>query len=669
MGRTNGFMVSDKSVCQKYQYKVDAAMNIAVFHFKAPLNEGACRDHRLKYCFFIFFFFFSLILGTACQSDVIKLQRNHAEFRDKDYFEQAILQSHDLSSKTRHYLKSYFTGTGIDNDHREIIRRLSMQQDLLVQGDLLEIISDLCWNQTKTHQHPPTENLSYCVAAAFYSYKYLNLKNDADSGSQYDPSHCQMILRYNQAISAIFRYLQQWDLLNRQSFRLPFINGQEVEFDISEIHLTVPPDSIISFELCSDYVVKNIDYSLSFGIGTPLLVYAGVPESGKESAFRYPERFVLPATFLLHFYGDSDMQNNHVLQAKAEIVDTANQDMVYVGNNRIPLASDFTTVFCAQQTSGSAKDLVDYVLHPIYETESAGFYLTMPYQPEKIPIVFIHGLLSSPETWKEMVLQLYNDPHIQKHYQFLFYKYSSGNPVLASAAVFRNGLNAIQQEVSRNPEAMETFRKMILIGHSMGGLITRTMVQQNEAYFVEKSSGKSWQDLQKILSPDDLKLAENLIFPHPDFVSRAIFIACPHRGSEKAQWGVSKQFAKLIRLPQNIFIDSVDFLLDFAELKKDNHDTDWKKLTDTGIDNLDPENFFIQTLSDSPFVKIPCHSIIGNRHSAGIPAGSDGIVDYSSAHLDHVDSEIIVKSGHSVQKTLPAIREVKRILYMHLKDN
>ena len=66
---------------------------------------------------------------------------------------------------------------------------------------------------------------------------------------------------------------------------------------------------------------------------------------------------------------------------------------------------------------------------------------------------------------------------------------------------------------------------------------------------------------------------------------------------------------------------------------------------------------------------MPYHSIIGNNKEGGTPGGTDGIVPYSSSHLDGARSELIVHSGHSAQKNPLAIQEVRRILLLHLESN
>ena len=89
----------------------------------------------------------------------------------------------------------------------------------------------------------------------------------------------------------------------------------------------------------------------------------------------------------------------------------------------------------------------------------------------------------------------------------------------------------------------------------------------------------------------------------------------------------------------------------------------------TGIDNLDPNNGTLKLLSSLPFAPgVVYHSIIGNREEDGVPGGSDGVVPYLSSHLDGAASELVVKSGHSVQVNPLAIQELRRILIEHLRQ-
>ena len=62
------------------------------------------------------------------------------------------------------------------------------------------------------------------------------------------------------------------------------------------------------------------------------------------------------------------------------------------------------------------------------------------------------------------------------------------------------------------------------------------------------------------------------------------------------------------------------------------------------------------------------HSIIAINSNKKPPEGDDGVVEYKSAHVDYVESEFIVRSGHSSQSHPLVIVEIRRILLKHLKS-
>src|SRR2546430_14931090 len=73
-------------------------------------------------------------------------------------------------------------------------------------------------------------------------------------------------------------------------------------------------------------------------------------------------------------------------------------------------------------------------------------YMYEPYQPGKIPVVMIHGLLSSPLTWAPMFNDLRADPSLPDRFQFWFYFYPTGTPYLATAADLRQELARLRTE-------------------------------------------------------------------------------------------------------------------------------------------------------------------------------------------------------------------------------
>ena len=92
-------------------------------------------------------------------------------------------------------------------------------------------------------------------------------------------------------------------------------------------------------------------------------------------------------------------------------------------------------------------------------------------------------------------------------------------------------------------------------------------------------------------------------------------------------------------------------------------------LSVSGLYDLDPDSLFIRSLADSPMKKgLVFHSIIGDNEQADHPGGTDGVVPYSSSHLDNAESEVVVRSWHSIHRSPAAMRELPRILRLHLRE-
>ena len=84
---------------------------------------------------------------------------------------------------------------------------------------------------------------------------------------------------------------------------------------------------------------------------------------------------------------------------------------------------------------------------------------------------------------------------------------------------------------------------------------------------------------------------------------------------------------------------------------------------------MSPSNPLLQTLATMPVAPgVKAHSIIAIDGDDEPPKGDDGVVEYKSAHQEGVESEYIVRSGHSCQGHPLTIEEVRRILLEHLKS-
>lgn len=84
---------------------------------------------------------------------------------------------------------------------------------------------------------------------------------------------------------------------------------------------------------------------------------------------------------------------------------------------------------------------------------------------------------------------------------------------------------------------------------------------------------------------------------------------------------------------------------------------------------LAPNNRFVRAVNTIPIApEVTYHPIMGDRGKDDTPNSSDGVVPHWSSHMDGAASEKIVPSGHSAHQNPEGIKEVERILHLHLKS-
>ena len=64
--------------------------------------------------------------------------------------------------------------------------------------------------------------------------------------------------------------------------------------------------------------------------------------------------------------------------------------------------------------------------------------------------------------------------------------------------------------------------------------------------------------------------------------------------------------------------------------------------------------------------QVKAHSIVAVRGGPPYEGGSDGVVEFESASIDGVQSELVIDSDHSVQNHPLLSQEVRRILLQHI---
>jgi pimeloyl-ACP methyl ester carboxylesterase len=250
-----------------------------------------------------------------------------------------------------------------------------------------------------------------------------------------------------------------------------------------------------------------------------------------------------------------------------------------------------------------------------------------------------------------MINALRNDQWIREHYQFWFFTYPSGYPYPYSAMFLRRDLDGMKR-------AFPTQQRIVLIGHSMGGMISRLMITD--------AGDKIWRNFfatspakTQLASETRRLLEEVLVFNHRREVKRVIFISTPHRGSKLASGWIGRIGASFIRTPRlftSVYASTKPFLIADPAAHQLNR-------MPNSVDTLEPNDRFVEAVNRLPITPgIPYHSIIGDRGRADTPNSSDGVVPYWSSHLDGAQSELIVPSNHAAPRNPEAIREVERIL-------
>jgi pimeloyl-ACP methyl ester carboxylesterase len=315
----------------------------------------------------------------------------------------------------------------------------------------------------------------------------------------------------------------------------------------------------------------------------------------------------------------------------------------------------------APEARGNAFNSVDADVAHIFRYEPSGLSLRRHFERGKIPVVFVHGLWSNPLSWSHMIERLEADSTLRARYQFWTFGYSTGNPIPYSAQLLRRDLDEARTKF--DPDRSDrAFDRMVMVGHSMGGLLTKMMVQESGTRLWHVVSDRPVEQLAGDHA-DRALLRRVLIYrPRPE-LRRVVFINTPHRGSRLDQSALGNLGSRLVRLPDPlrashnrlIAANAPDFFTPY-----------FRKGLPTSVHELEWQSPFLLGIDSIPLVpSIEAHSIISDRRNPPKIGGSDGLVEYESAHLEGTASELLVSSGHLCQDNPAVIREIERILAEH----
>jgi triacylglycerol esterase/lipase EstA (alpha/beta hydrolase family) len=401
------------------------------------------------------------------------------------------------------------------------------------------------------------------------------------------------------------------------------------------------------------------------GVGAPLLAEVTPVATGPEGELdrkRIPPRAKVPVTAVVRIPAPLDGIADGRLRGTIEIYPADASRTVDINGVAVPLELDPSAAL-AYMLEGA----------PIWNTELAGFLrasnpvfgdglsMMQPYRPGRVPVVLVHGTASSPARWADLVNEVQNDPLLGERVQIWLFNYNTSNPILYSAKLLREALMRAVQDF--DPSGTDAaLRRMVVMGHSQGGLLTRLMVTESGNRFWDAASRVPFAQLRT--TPEERALLQPAMFFEPlPFVTRVVFMSTPHRGSYRAGRMVLKLVRRVVTLP-------IRLAQPFNELIRANPELGLRVgALPTAVDNMSPRSTFVRALSECPIAPgVVAHSIIAVEGNGDLRQLSDGVVRYTSAQLDGVASEKVVQSAHSMQAQPDTIREVRRILREHLVE-
>ncbi len=410
----------------------------------------------------------------------------------------------------------------------------------------------------------------------------------------------------------------------------------------------------------------------TFGLGVPLIAVRKNGNASPDVERYYAQGLSFPVTAFLRLQTEDPAQpTGHAnsgkhLKAELELFDPLELTDVQVAGRTVPLESDLSTPLAYFLNDPDIQKLDTFgLLRPDKVQKIAGLYMVQPYQPGKIPVLMVHGLWSSPMTWMEALNDLRSDPVLREKYQFWFYLYPTGEPFWKSAADLREAL-AVMHQTFASRDTDHRLDDMVLVGHSMGGLISRLITYDSGDMYWNSVSNTPFA---QVSAPPEVKheIERVFFFESNPAVSRVITIASPHRGSEFANNFTRWLGRRLISIPK-LTVNTTKQLL---ELNPGAFRIDDSDIVTTSLDSLSPKSPILQAMLQTPqSPDVKYHNVVGiTKLNLPVEENTDGVVTYASAHLTNVESEIVVHADHSEAHRHPAtIREIRRILLLHLQE-
>lgn len=403
------------------------------------------------------------------------------------------------------------------------------------------------------------------------------------------------------------------------------------------------------------------------GVGCPLVVERVRRNGDSLEARFFPEKAFFAATVVLEFGDLPAGSDPAAFPASAELKFYDPLHVNRAKSNSQPLAKDLSAPLALTLDAAPRTYFAGFI-EPGGAATQSRLNMLEPYQPGKIPLVLIHGLFSDPQSWADLINDLRAAPGFAERFQIWVYRYPTGRGFLQSATSLRTELrslvSALDAGQSDPGERDPALQHIVLIGHSMGGLIAKLQVTYSDELIWNELANRP---LETIATTEQSRgfLAENCYFDPSPNIDRVIFIASPHAGSVTSSGLVGRGAALLVETsPEQAAMHD--------QLIRDNPGTFNPRIErrmPTSIDMLQPQSPLLGAMCRMRIK--PCvalHNVIGVSMPWSLDGPTDGVVSVRSAEHPGCQSVLAFNAAHSkVHRELRTSCEVLRILNLHAR--
>jgi len=613
-----------------------------------PANEvGRCRRTAIYSCCLTL-----LLGGCATPIQVARLDPHEVE-RELD---SNVISTGRLSEATRIVLHRENLSDSFDRNpeqaiatmHHTMARRSS-------DPDALFALAEMAFHWAKASgKHP------YFLAATVYAYAFLFPEDPKQRPSGFDPRFRTACDIYNRSLT--------WAFASQGRSRVDFRSGQ-FELPFGSIDIAFDPagarwgdQALSDFAPTGELSIQGLDIRYRRpGIGVSLA--ADATPRVQEKDFRVEPDVKVAATALLRI----DLSARDLLQGSLrgsiEVHPAFEPDEVTINGQAVPLEADTSAAFAFGLSDSKVweSEFNGFLDGDFFHRTAAQLVGLEPYRRGQIPVVFIHGTGSSSGRWANLINDLQSDPAIHEGFQFWSFSYATGNPTCFSADQLRTTIDAAVRTL--DPQRTDpALRHIVLIGHSQGGLLAKWLTIDSGSRLWDSVSRRPPEELHLSAESKDLLRRVFFVKPLPE-VGRVIFIATPQHGSFVAESTIGQLLARLVTPAARI----MTALRDLTDDNLDDLGFSASMGRPGSVWDMSPENPMMDAFAAIPVSPtVAAHSIIAVEGDGPIESGDDGIVSYQSAHIPEAVSELVVRSGHSVQSNPQTVREVRRILLLHL---